>query len=580
MDRRGFLVAGSGVAAGAILGPRSDGAPIASPGAALDGVQPAADAGVSQITAETIAQAEKLSGIEFTAAEREMMVKTLPDAVAGFASRQKLGVLPNELAPGLVFDPRAGMGLKKESGWELRITRSGDDATLPANDVDIAYAPVSRVSRWIERRELTSARLTSIYLERLKRLDPKVKAVVTLTEELANRQARRADDEIAGGKYRGPLHGIPYGAKDLLDTAGVRTTWGAEPWVDRVPANNAAVIDKLEAAGAVLVAKLSLGALAYGDIWFEGRTNSPWKLDEGSSGSSAGSAAATAAGMVAFAIGTETYGSILSPSMRCGTTGLRPTFGRVSRAGAMALCWSLDKIGPICRTVEDAVLVLAEIQSTPGDVEAGAQDQDPSLRPGSLMFDAGRSVMGMRVGYNPAWFEKGRANELDRKALEAMRSLGVEMVEFELPEWPYDCLLPQLVCEAASAFEELTRAGLDDKLSWQAPEAWPNTFRQSWFIPANELIQTDRFRRMVMKMMADRFEKVEAIFAPSFAGSLCLITNFTGHPQLTLRCGVKEDGTPHGVSVWGRLDGEGRLCELGKELELALGVWERRPGLD
>ncbi len=580
VDRRAFLSGTAGLVAGGLLAPARAGAAAVRSGAG--GPQPAspppAPAGIAS---STIEQAEKLAGIEFTPAEREVMARTLPEQIGNFRARQKAGVLPNDLAPACVFDPRCVEGAQPQRAWELKIVRSVDDAgALPGNDLDIAYAPVTRLSRWIERRQLTSTRLNRIYLERLKRLDPKLRAVITLTEELAIGQAARADAEIASGNYRGPLHGIPWGAKDLLDTAGIRTTWGAEPYVNRVPTADAEVVRKLDQAGAVLIAKLSLGALAYGDIWFEGRTNSPWKSDEGSSGSSAGAAACTAAGMVAFAIGTETYGSIMSPSMRCGTTGLRPTFGRVSRAGAMALCWSLDKIGPICRCVEDAALVLAAIQATPEDVEDSARLADPSLHPGSLRFDAGRGAKGARIGYSPSWFNNEPAHELDRRALGAIQSLGAELVEIDLPEWPYECLLPILVCEAASAFEELTRGNLDDQLKWQDPEAWPNTFRQSWFVPANEFVQAERFRRRVMGMLAERFAKVDVILAPSFAANLCLITNFTGHPQLTLRCGMKEDGTPHGVSMWGRLDEEGRLCELGRALEEKLDVWAGRPGIE
>ncbi len=570
-SRRGFLASTALLGVGATL-PRVARAQPTSPrpGTPATSPQPGtAPSGPADISAGTIAEAEKLAGIEFTEAERVQMGRTLPEQVGMFGSRRELGWLPNDLAPAHVFDPRLP-GMKFDT-VQRPIVLSGGAPPMPGTDEDIAYAPLTLLAKWIEIKAITSTRLTEIYLERLKRLDPKLKAVITLTEEHARARAKKADAEIAAGNYRGPLHGVPYGAKDLFDTAGIRTTWGAEPWKDRVPTSDAAAIKKLDDAGAVLIAKTSLGALAYGDIWHGGRTNNPWNLKQGSSGSSAGSAATTAAGCVGFSIGTETYGSILSPSMVCGTTGLRPTFGRVSRAGAMALCWSLDKIGPICRGVEDAALVLSALN--------GRDDADPSSIAMPFNFDAGRDVRGVRVGYSPAWFEGRAAHDIDRAALEAMKKLGVEMVEIELPEWPYQCLLTILETEAAAAFEEMTRTNADDQLSWQTDQAWPNTFRQCWFIPAIELVQAERVRRRVMAMMAERFEKVEVIFGPSQAANLCLITNMTGHPQLTLRAGFREDGTPRGVTVWGRLFDEGTLCAVGMGLEKELGVWGRRPGV-
>jgi Asp-tRNA(Asn)/Glu-tRNA(Gln) amidotransferase A subunit family amidase len=421
----------------------------------------------------------------------------------------------------------------------------------------------------LREKVLTSAQLTKIYIDRLKAIDPKIRAVITLTEDLAFRQAARADAEFAAGRDRGPLQGIPYGAKDLLDTAGIRTTWGAEPFIERVPAHNAVVVQRLEDAGAVLVAKLSLGALAYNDIWFGGRTNNPWRLEQGSSGSSAGSAAAVAAGLVGFSIGTETYGSIVSPCMRCGATGLRPTFGRVARTGAMALCWSLDKIGPITRTVEDSMLVLQAIN--------GGDAGDPSSVTVPIVYDASRPLDEIRVGYNPKWFEGDQANDIDREILEVVRHLGVKLVEIDLPDWPYDTLLNILLCEAAAAFEELTRTNLDDSLKWQQPQAWPNTFRQAWFIPGIEYVQADRFRRQCMQMMAQRMEKVDVILAPSFAESLLLITNNTGQPSLTIRAGFKDNGTPHGITLIGRLFDEGAIARLGLAIERQIEVWDHRP---
>ncbi len=331
------------------------------------------------------------------------------------------------------------------------------------------------------------------------------------------------------------------------------------------------MVRRLDEAGAVLVAKLTLGALAYGDIWFGGRTNNPWKLDQGSSGSSAGSAAATAAGLVGFSLGTETLGSIVTPCMRCGTTGLRPTFGRVPRTGAMALCWSLDKIGPICRSVEDCLLVLDAIN--------GADPGDPASLDEPLAFSGSQPVHGVRVGYAPAWFEGERASDHDRVALEALRRSGVELVEVELPQWPYGTLLTILRVEATACHEDMTLKNRDDELVWQEPRAWPNTFRQTRFAPAVEYVQAQRFRRLVMEMMAERMQELDAVISPSFAGSLLLITNNTGHPSLTVRSGFRDDGTPTGITLWGHLFDEGTLGRLGLALERELGVWDRRPSL-
>lgn len=572
-SRRAFLLAGGA----AVLGTSTIASPnspwIAAPAVAAPRRKPQDDdAGVAspELTQEIIANAERLAGITFTPKERAQLLESIPEQLAMLQMRTGAGFLPNELAPATVFDPR----LPWMSFDHLNDTfaRSADHpGPLPEDEADIAFAPVTQLSRWIESRQLTSMQLTELYLERLKRFDPALECVITLTEALALQQAARADDELEQGLYRGPLHGIPWGIKDLFDTAGIRTTWGATPYVRRVPARDAAVVRKLEDAGAVLVAKLSLGALAYNDIWFGGRTNNPFRPEQGSSGSSAGSAAATAAGLVGFALGTETYGSIVSPCMRCGTTGLRPTFGRVSRDGAMALCWSLDKVGPICRTVEDCALVLQAIN--------GYDEADPSSIDMPFSFTARRGIGDLRVGFNPAWFESRGSSELDRQTLRHSQALGAQLVEIELPDWPYDALLSTLFCEAAAAFEELTREDLDDTLNWQESRAWPNTFRQSWFIPGIEVIQADRWRRRVMEMMAELYEHVDVILAPSFVGSLLLITNFTGHPSLTIRNGFSGDGTPHGITLFGNLFEEGMLCSLGMALERAHDVWHVRPEL-
>jgi Asp-tRNA(Asn)/Glu-tRNA(Gln) amidotransferase A subunit family amidase len=389
------------------------------------------------------------------------------------------------------------------------------------------------------------------------------------------------------------LHGIPWGAKDLLDTANIRTTYGAEPYRNRVPAADSTVVERLNAAGAVLVAKLSLGALALNDVWFGGQTMNPWLPEEGSSGSSAGPGAATAAGLVAFAIGSETGGSIVSPSMRCGVTGLRPTYGRVPRTGAMTLCWSLDKLGPMARSVEDTMLVLNAI--------SGPDAGDVASVPSTLTFDAGADVAGLRVGYLPAWMKESPATDVDRAALEAVKKLGMKPVAVSIPDWPYDSLYLILFAEAAAAFEELTLSHRVDELKEQVPDAWPNVFRQSRFLSAVDFVQADRLRRKVAQEMARVFSEVDILLVPSLRDEMLVITNFTGHPSLTLRAGFVEVSearsdwapdprhplpkfspprrVPHGVTLIGRLFDEGRLAEVGMALEKAFGVAaERAPG--
>ena len=466
-----------------------------------------------------------------------------------------------------------------------------DAGPLPSSDEQIAFAPVTKLSRWIETRKLTSERLTNIYLSRIEKFNPRINCIITLTRDHALEQARRADAEIAAGHYRGPLHGIPWGAKDLLDTAGILTTYGAEPFQRRVPTGDSTVVARLNEAGAVLIAKLSMGALALNDIWLGGQTMNPWLLEEGSSGSSAGPGAATAAGLVAFAIGSETGGSIVSPSMRCGVTGLRPTYGRVPRTGAMTLCWSLDKLGPMARSVEDTVLVLNAI--------TGFDGHDVSCVPSKLDFNAGKSVQGLRVGYIPSWLNEAPATPVDRAAIEAVKKTGMVPVEVSIPNWPYDSLDLILFAEAAAAFEEITLSHAVDQLKVQVPDAWPNSFRQARFLSAVDFVQSDRFRRMVALEMGRVMEEVDLLIVPSLRDEMLTITNFTGHPSLTLRAGFVEVSearsdwapdpakplpkfnpprrVPHGVTLIGRLFEEGTLAGAGLALERSFNVAGENP---
>jgi Asp-tRNA(Asn)/Glu-tRNA(Gln) amidotransferase A subunit family amidase len=468
---------------------------------------------------------------------------------------------------------------------------TAENTSLPTSDEDIAFATVTQLSRWIESRKLTSERLTNIYLSRIQRLNPKIRSVITLTRDHALARAKAADIEIASGKYRGPLHGIPYGVKDLLDTKDIPTTYGAEPFRNRIPATDSVVVHRLNDAGAVLLAKLSLGALALNDIWFGGQTMNPWLLEEGASGSSAGPGAATAAALVAFSIGSETGGSIVSPAMRCGVTGLRPTFGRVARTGAMTLCWSLDKLGPMTRSVEDAMLVLNAIN--------GPDMGDPSSVSSKLDFDPSRLVAGLKVGYIPQWMKETPATDVDRAAMETMKKLKMELKEVALPDWPYSSLMPILFAEGAASFEELALNNQLGSLKVQVKDAWPNLFREARFLSAVDFVQADRLRRKVAIEMARIFREVDLMIVPSLRDEQLTITNFTGHPSLTLRAGFVEVSearsdwapdpanplprfdpprrVPHGITILGRLFDDGLLGQVGVTLEHAFGVVDERP---
>ncbi|MGA8213474.1 MAG: amidase [Candidatus Sulfotelmatobacter sp.] len=546
-----------------------------------------------EVSPSTFAEAEKLVQVELNDSERAMAASSWRKTMAALYERRtgpRKVALETRLAPASHWNPvLPGLKTGPERDWFIR--SNTDPGPLPARDEDIAFASLTQLSRWIEQRKLSSDRLTRIYLRRLEQFDPKLHCVITLTRELALAQAKRADEEIAAGHYRGPLHGIPWGSKDLLDTAGIRTTYGAEPFRNRVPAVDAVVVKRLHEAGAVLVAKLSLGALALNDIWFGGQTMNPWLLEEASSGSSAGPGAATAAGLVAFAIGSETGGSIVSPSMRCGITGLRPTYGRVARTGAMTLCWSLDKLGPMTRAVEDAMLVLHAI--------SGPDAGDLASVPSKLDFDAGETVRGLRVGYFPRWMNENPATAVDRAALETVKKVGMVPVEIEIPDWPYDSLNLILFAEGAAAFEELTLSGGMNQLKAQVPDAWPNIFRESRFLSAVDFVQADRFRRKVAEEMARVFSEVDLLLVPSLRDEMLTLTNFTGHPSLTLRAGFVEVSkarsdwapdpnnpmptfssprrVPHGVTLIGRLFDEGTLARAGLSMERAFGVVDQRP---
>ncbi len=480
---------------------------------------PASPPNKTGITDADLRGASRLAQVDYSDTERAQLLSTIDDNLE--RNRRLRGLdIPNDLAPALEFDPRLP---GRTYRTQRNLVRLPDETVLafPADEESIAFATARTQAAWLRRGDITSAQLTDLYLARIAKFAPRLDCFVTVTADLAREQAATADRERKAGKVRGPLHGLPYVLKDLADTAGIRTSWGTTPYKDRVATSDATVATKLRDAGAILLGKTTLGEFASGEVWFGGITRNPWNLQEGSSGSSAGSAASVAAGLCSFGIGTETLGSIVSPSHRNGTTGLRPTFGRVSRAGCMALCWSLDKIGALARCVDDTALVLSVLN--------GRDEADASSIGWGLEIDATRDLRDMRIGYVPALFEKD-ATEVDRAALEAAKKLGANMVEITLPDQPWNVLQLQLEVESASAFERVTLDHVDRSLRRQDNNAWANNWRRARFISAVDYVQSQRFRRRTMEIMDGVFSDVDAMIGPNFAGSMLLITNFTVIP--------------------------------------------------
>src|SRR6266436_7280276 len=615
LDRRRFLSACSGLGLGGTLFPGVLWAQAQSQGAA-------------KITKEMIDNAAAIADVPIPEETREMMLDNLNQQAKSYEAIYALHI-PNSVEPCLIFDPVVP-GMKIETERKPARISKPSSITAPAtpkNLEDVAFASVRDLAELVRTKKVSSAALTEMYLERLKRYDTTLKFVVTLTEDRARAQAKDADREIAKGKYRGPLHGLPWGAKDLLAVKGYRTTWGAGGFENQMIAEDATVVKRLDGAGAVLVAKLTLGALALGDNWFGGVTRNPWHPGQGSSGSSAGPASATAAGCVAFGIGSETLGSISSPSTRCGCTGLRPSFGLVPRTGAMALSWSMDKLGPICRAVEDCALVL--------EVIYGPDGADPIVKNAAFHWDAALDWRKLRVGYLKADFEpkpqeqpqtateepaatpeeqkkrdeqkrrreaaRARA-EYDRKysdrALAKLKEMGVNLIPVEMPKFPYQSMMTMLSAEGAAAFDELTRTGKDKLLTSQKPFDWPNSFRSARFIPAVEYIQASRARRMAMDAVAKVFEGIDVIVAPTSGGEQLVITNLTGHPSVILPNGFRGDdapkpptddpsdfqnaggpGTPVSLTFLGNLYGEARLLAFARAYQDATGFHRKHPQL-
>jgi Asp-tRNA(Asn)/Glu-tRNA(Gln) amidotransferase A subunit family amidase len=579
-----------------------------------------------KVTREMIDNAAAVADVHILDEYKEMMLDSLTGYARDYEAIYALKI-PNQVAPAVIFDPvLPGMKLQTENRPMKISAAPSVNSIAPKNLEDVAFYSVRQLAELVRSRKVSSTALTQMYLERLKRYDPVLKFVITLTEDRALTQSKEADREIASGKYRGPLHGLPWGAKDLLAVKGYRTTWGAGGFEDQKIDEDATVVQRLDAAGAVLVAKLTLGALAQGDKWFGGMTRNPWNTKQGSSGSSAGSASATASGCVAFAIGSETLGSISSPSTRCGTTGLRPTFGLVPRTGAMALSWTMDKLGPICRAVEDCAIVLNTIH--------GPDDRDRTVHPAAFNWDANLDWRKLRVGYlkndfelqpptqpeppknekeaTPQEMKKREEDKANRAlararrvydkafedaALEKLRKMGINLIPVELPKFPYQSMVPILLAEGAAAFDDLTRSGRDKLLTQQTKDDWPNTFRSARFIPAVEYIQANRARMMAMEAVNKAFENVDVIVAPTGSTQL-VVTNLTGHPAVILPNGIRGDdapkprvrdngelepggpGTPVSLTFLGKLYGEAKLLAVAKAYQDGTDFHLKHPKLE
>jgi Asp-tRNA(Asn)/Glu-tRNA(Gln) amidotransferase A subunit family amidase len=538
----------------------------------------------ADITVETIASAEEVAGVRFDPAERELMLDGLKQQEQRIEALHKVS-LPNSVSPAIVFDP-VPPGKKIPEPSHRPMVRSKVAARAPSKDLDeLAFLPVTELSELVRRKRVTSVQLTQMYLARLKKYDPILKCVISLTEDRAFERAQAADAEIRRGKYRGPLHGIPWGAKDLLAVRGYKTTWGAGPFKDQVIDADATVVQRLDAAGAVLVAKLTLGELAQGDIWFGATTKNPWKVDQGSSGSSAGPASATAAGLVGFAIGSETLGSISSPATRCGVTGLRPTFGRVARTGAMALSWTMDKLGPLCRSVEDCALVL--------DAIYGPDGKDNSVISADFHWNADLSPKKLRVGYVKSAFDTPLTDPTDPKrtlhaskkfddaALDAFKRLGINLIPVDLPDLPYDAMRLILNAEAAASFDELTRTDRDKLLVQQGKFDWPNSFRTARFIPAVDYVNANRLRSLAIQKWDDLMRTVDVIVTPTNAFNLpqLVATNLTGHPAVIVPNGFRDDGTPVSLTFLAGLFEEANALAVARAYQDATGFHLKHPAV-
>ena len=510
------------------------------------------------ISKRDVASAEKLAGLTLSVSERDSLLSTVNQRVEQYQSLREVA-LPNHTPFPLLYDPLPA-GMNPPRGRD-QFKFNDVKVFLPENLEACAFMTVPELAHLIRTRQVTSEALTRMYIDRLKRYQDQLQCVVTITEELAIQQARKADMEIARGQYKGLLHGIPWGAKDLLSVPGYKTTWGATPYKDQMIQKKGTVVRKLEEAGAVLVAKLTLGALAWGDVWFGGKTRNPWDIEQGSSGSSAGPGSATAAGLVGFSIGSETWGSIVSPATRNGVTGLRPSFGTVSRAGAMALSWSMDKLGPMTRSVEGAAIVFEIIR--------GSDNLDRTVRDIPFIYPSKRGVRNLRIGYVASAFADSLVSKNDKASLEALKDIGLNLIPIELPEFPTGALSFVLQAEAAAAFDELTRSNNDDEMVRQVQNAWPNVFREARFIPAVEYINANRARTLLNQKMSELMNSIDVYIIPSFFKDNLLRTNLTGQPCVVLPNGFNEKGRPTSISFIGGLYGDGKVLAVAKAYQEA-----------
>ena len=523
------------------------------------------------ISAAGIKATQVLFDLNFTDQENEMLTGGLKSNKRKYELIHNYD-LNNSVPPAISFNP-VPIGFKAEIVQQNNLFDFPVEVKIPENKEDLAFYSVAELSVLIKNKQISSEELTRLYLNRLKKYDKILHCVVTLTEDLAIKQAKKADEELAKGIYRGPLHGIPYGVKDLLAVEAYKTTWGSGAHKDQTINETATVVKKLEDAGAVLLAKLSLGALAMGDVWFGGKTRNPWNPEQGSSGSSAGPASATAAGLVAFSIGSETLGSIVSPSTRCGVSGLRPSYGRVSRTGAMALSWTMDKLGPMCRTAEDCAIVF--------DVIRGSDGIDQTLIDSPFNYNSFKNIKSLKVGYIKELFENSRRRSTnDSISLEVFRKLGVKLIPVNLPEnFPFSALGIILNAESAAAFDDLTRSNRDDLLVQQRRGAWPNSFRQARFIPAVEYINANRIRFKLIQDMYEATKDFDVIISPSFGGNQMLITNLTGNPCISVPNGFNDNGSPTSISLIGNLFDEANILRLAKAYQDNTAFIKKHPDL-
>ena len=526
-------------------------------------------AGDNPVTRDVVISAEKLIGLKFSDTKRDSMLNDLNDLRNSYENLRKIP-LPNSVTPAILFNP-IPVGMKLETVQQPVKFSSYENVQLPGNMDDLAFYSVGELGALIKSHKISSVQLTKLYLERIKKYAPKLECVITVTEDYALKHAQIADDEIAAGKYRGPLHGIPFGIKDLLSTKEFKTTWGSNAYKDQVLDEDAEVVKRLENAGAILTAKLTLGELAMGDVWYGGTTKNPWDYKHGSGGSSAGPGAAVSAGLVAFAIGSETWGSIVDPSTTCGVTGLRPTYGRISRKGAMTLAWSMDKLGPMCRTVEDCAIVFNAIY--------GPDGIDQTLYDVPFNYTPDIDMSSITIGYLKNDFDSSAFKQYSDETMKVLEGMGAKLVPVEMPKYPIGDLSIILNAECAAAFDDLVRSGREDLLVRQTRDAWPNFFRTARFIPAVEYLQANRIRYLVIQDMTKIFDKVDLYLAPSLEGDNLLLTNLTGHPCVSLPNGFSDKGTPVSVSLIGNLFDEAKLLAVCKKIQDATDFHKKHPVL-